>query len=135
MIQTIRKAWGIPELRKKIIFTLLILLIFRIGNAITVPYINVSALKTQLDMMGTTYFGLLNAMSGGGSSSKSAGSEDFAYVSQEVPSLMLALAAGQPEKGYCYPQHHPMAKFDESVLPGGSAVYAWAALRWLQDHK
>ena len=65
MIQTIRKAWGIPELRKKIIFTLLILLIFRIGNAITVPYINVSALKTQLDMMGTTYFGLLNAMSGG----------------------------------------------------------------------
>lgn len=75
----------------------------------------------------------LNAM--GGSSSKTAGSEDFAYVSQEVPSLMLALAAGQPEKGYCYPQHHPMAKFDESVLPGGSAVYAWAALRWLQDHK
>ena len=65
MIQTIRKAWGIPELRKKIIFTLLILLIFRIGNAITVPYINVTALKAQLDMMGTTYFGLLNAMSGG----------------------------------------------------------------------
>ena len=77
----------------------------------------------------------LNAMSGGGSSSKSAGSEDFAYVSQEVPSLMLALAAGQPEKGYRSPQHHPMAKFDESVLPRGSAVYAWAALRWLQDHR
>ena len=77
----------------------------------------------------------LNTMGGGGQSSKSAGSEDFAYVSQEVPSIMLALASGQPEKGYCYPQHHPMAKFDESVLPGGSAVYAWAALRWLQDHK
>ena len=40
MIQTIRKAWGVPELRKKIVFTLLILLIFRIGNAIPVPYIN-----------------------------------------------------------------------------------------------
>ena len=65
MIQTIRKAWGIPELRKKIIFTLLILLIFRIGNAITVPYINVSALKTQLDMMGATILGLYNVMSGG----------------------------------------------------------------------
>ena len=71
----------------------------------------------------------------GGGSSKSAGSEDFAYVSQEVPSVMLALAAGQPEKGYRYPQHHPMAKFDESVLPGGSAVYAYAALRWLEEHK
>ena len=65
MIQTIRKAWGIPELRKKIIFTLLMLLIFRIGNAITVPYINVDALKMQLDSMGATILGLYNVMSGG----------------------------------------------------------------------
>ena len=65
MIQTIRKAWGIPELRKKIIFTLLILLIFRIGNAITVPYINKEALQVQLASMGSTYFGLLNTLSGG----------------------------------------------------------------------
>ena len=65
MIQTIRKAWGIPELRKKIIFTLLILLIFRIGNAITVPYVNTAALKAQLDMMGATILGLYNVMSGG----------------------------------------------------------------------
>ncbi|MDD6032105.1 MAG: M20 family metallopeptidase, partial [Oscillospiraceae bacterium] len=72
---------------------------------------------------------------GGGSSSKSAGSEDFAYVSQQVPSIMLALAAGQPENGYRYPQHHPMVQFDESALPGGSAVYAYTALRWLEEHK
>ena len=65
MIQTIRKAWGIPELRKKIVFTLLMLLIFRIGNAITVPYINVDALKSQLDSMGATILGLYNVMSGG----------------------------------------------------------------------
>ena len=49
MIQTIRKAWGIPELRKKIIFTLLILLIFRIGNAIPVPFINVDLLTAYLE--------------------------------------------------------------------------------------
>ncbi|MEG1987563.1 MAG: preprotein translocase subunit SecY [Oscillibacter sp.] len=65
MIQTIRKAWDIPELRKKIIFTLLILLIFRIGNAITVPGVNVQALEAQLDLMGTTILGLYNVMSGG----------------------------------------------------------------------
>ena len=65
MIQTIRKAWAIPELRKKIIFTLLILLIFRIGNAITVPYVNVDALAMQLEAMGTTILGLYNVMSGG----------------------------------------------------------------------
>ena len=77
----------------------------------------------------------LNAMSGGGKSSKAAGSEDFAYVSQEVPAIMLALAAGQPEKGYQYPQHHPMVKFDEDALAGGSAVYAYTAMRWLEEHK
>lgn len=46
----------------------------------------------------------LNSMSGAGKLAKSAGSEDFAYISQEVPSIMLALAAGQPEKGYRYPR-------------------------------
>lgn len=49
----------------------------------------------------------LNSMSGAGQLSKSAGSEDFAYVSQQIPSIMLALAAGQPEKGYCYPRSSP----------------------------
>ena len=65
MIQTIRKAWGIPELRKKIIFTLLILLIFRIGNAIPVPYINTTLLGNYLDSMSGTVLGLYNVMSGG----------------------------------------------------------------------
>ena len=65
MIQTIRKAWGIPELRKKIIFTLLILLIFRIGNAITVPYVDVDTLSNYLNSQSTTILGLYNVMSGG----------------------------------------------------------------------
>lgn len=79
--------------------------------------------------------GQLNAMSGGGKTSKSTGSEDFAYVSQEVPSIMFAYAAGQPDQGYCYPQHHPKVKFNEEVLANGSAVYAYTAMRWLEDHK
>ena len=54
MIQTIKKAWGIPELRKKIVFTALILLIFRIGNAITVPYVNTEMLGQYLNSMSTT---------------------------------------------------------------------------------
>ena len=65
MIQTVRKAWAIPELKKKIVFTLLILLIFRIGNAITVPYIDVAQLEAQLQGMGATILGLYNVMSGG----------------------------------------------------------------------
>lgn len=59
------------------------------------------------------------------------GSEDFAYVSQQVPSLMLALAAGEPDKGFPYPQHHPKVKFDESVLSTGAAVFTGTAIAWL----
>ena len=65
MIQTIRKAWNIPELRKKIVFTLLILLIYRIGNAIPVPYVDVGALSEYLNSMKTTVLCLYNVMSGG----------------------------------------------------------------------
>lgn len=77
----------------------------------------------------------LNEVGGGQKASKTAGSEDFAYVSQEVPSVMLALAAGTPEKGYSYPQHHPKVMFDEDALSPGCAVYAYTALRWLKEHK
>ena len=65
MIQTIRKAWGIPELRKKIIFTALILLIFRIGNAIPVPYVDTELLNDYINQLSTTVLGLYNVMSGG----------------------------------------------------------------------
>ena len=65
MIQTIRKAWGVPELRRKLVFTLLILLIFRLGNAIPVPYIDTKLLGDYLDSMSGTVLGLYNVMSGG----------------------------------------------------------------------
>ena len=68
-----------------------------------------------------------------GKSAKGGGSEDFAYISQEVPSLMLALAAGEPSKGHRYAQHHPQVTFDESVLPIGAAVFAYTALRYLGE--
>ena len=65
MLQTIRRAWGIPELRKKIMFTVLILVIYRIGSNIPVPYVNTDMLGAYLDSMGTTILGLYNVMSGG----------------------------------------------------------------------
>lgn len=69
----------------------------------------------------------------GGKPSRGGGSEDFAYVSHEVPSLMLALAAGEPSKGYPYPQHHPKVKFDESVLATGAAVFVDCAMHYLAE--
>ena len=61
------------------------------------------------------------------------GSEDFAFVSHEVPTVSMFIAAGSPEQGYCYGQHHPKVKFDDSILYEGSAAFCWFALRWLKD--
>lgn len=77
----------------------------------------------------------LTAMAGpNAKSAKATGSEDFAYVSQKVPSIMLAVAAGSPKDGYTYPLHHPMVRFDERALPIGSCIYAACAMRWLEEH-
>ncbi len=65
MLETLRNAWKIPELRKKIIFTLFILLIYRVGNVIPVPYIDVATLTSYFDsVLSNTILGLYNAMSG-----------------------------------------------------------------------
>jgi len=65
VLQTLRNAWKIEELRKKILFTLLIILLYRLGNAIPVPYVNVAALQTYFNSLQNTVLGLLNVMSGG----------------------------------------------------------------------
>ena len=64
MIKTVRDAWKIPELRKKILFTIFALLIFRLGAAIPVPYINSQELEVYLAAQSGTILGLMNAMSG-----------------------------------------------------------------------
>ena len=65
MLQTLRNAWSIPELRKKIIFTLTILLLYRVGNVSPGPFIDVATLASYFDsVLSTTIFGLMNAMSG-----------------------------------------------------------------------
>ena len=64
MIETVRNAWKVPELRKKIMFTIFALLIFRLGSAVPVPYIDSTTLETYLAAQSGTILGLMNAMSG-----------------------------------------------------------------------
>ena len=64
MIQTVRNAWKVPELKKKMLFTIMALLIFRLGSAIPVPYIDGAALDQYLQSQSGTILGLMNAMSG-----------------------------------------------------------------------
>ena len=63
MIETIRNAWKIPELRKKILFTIFALLIFRLGSVVPVPFIDSDLLGNTLNSMGGI-FSLLGTMNG-----------------------------------------------------------------------
>ncbi len=69
MLETLKNAWKIEELRKKILFTLLIVLLYRIGNAIPVPFVNVTALKLYFTQLENTMLGFMNVLSGGAFSS------------------------------------------------------------------
>ena len=67
MFKTIRNAWGIPDLRKKILFTLFIIVIFRIGSVIPVPFLDISALNTLMGNLSENggMLAYLDTMSGG----------------------------------------------------------------------
>ena len=65
MLQSMRNAWRMGELRRKIIFTAIIVLIYRIGAVIPVPFINVDLLRTVFDQYSSGIFGFVNVMSGG----------------------------------------------------------------------
>ena len=87
--------------------------------------------KGDLEAMASAQTG---TSANGRKAAKATGSEDFAYFSQEVPSIMLALAGGKASDGYIYPQHHPKVLFDETALSYGASVYAWSAMKWLAEH-
>ena len=66
MVQTFRNAWKIADLRKKLLFTLLIILLYRIGNVIPVPFVNVEQMSLMFEQqLSNTILGLMNMMSGG----------------------------------------------------------------------
>lgn len=71
MFQTLRNAWQIRELRNKILYTLLILLVFRIGSAIVIPFIDAAELKEAVSTGTTDFMQVLTMMSGGGFSNAS----------------------------------------------------------------
>ena len=65
MLETFRNAWKIEDLRKKILFTLFIVLLYRLGNAVPVPYVDIAALGKYMDSLKDTALGIFNMMSGG----------------------------------------------------------------------
>ena len=64
MLETLKNAWKVKELRNKILFTLLIIVIFRIGSVIPVPYINPDMIKAATS--DNSFFSYLSILTGGG---------------------------------------------------------------------
>ena len=64
MIQTFVNAWKVPELRKKILFTLMVILLYRIGANLIIPYVNVGSIQFQNEFLSDGIFGLLSTLSG-----------------------------------------------------------------------
>src|SRR5690554_4385892 len=67
MLQTLKNAWKLPDLRKRILFTVFIVFIFRLGNFIPVPNINTDALQDLASSQ--TLVGFYDLISGGAFSS------------------------------------------------------------------
>lgn len=67
MFQTLKKAWGVPDIRKKLLYTLLMIVIFRFGSAITVPFLDPSIVKEWMNSNATggNFLEYLNTMTGG----------------------------------------------------------------------
>lgn len=63
------------------------------------------------------------------------GTEDFAYVSERVPSVFVQLGAGAPNEGYEFNNHNPKFSIDEGTLAIGSAIYAQVAEKYLSFYK
>ncbi len=62
-------------------------------------------------------------------------SEDFAIISEKIPTTYMLLTAGFMDERGDYPLHHPKAQFDENVCVIGAACFSYCASHWLENHK
>ena len=65
MLRTLKNAWRVPEIRNKLLFTLLILVVYRLGANIIVPYVDANILQSFDAQYGGTVIGFMSLLSGG----------------------------------------------------------------------
>lgn len=94
MLQTLRNAWKIPDLRKKILYTIFLLIVFRFGSVIPVPWIDTAILKEWLSgAQGSTIFDLLDTFSGGAFSSATIFAMSISpYINSSIIMQLLCVA-------------------------------------------
>ncbi len=99
MIETVRNAWKIPELRKKLIYTIVALIVFRFGHSIYVPYVDTKMLATQFAAYASTILGYFNILAGGGLSSASVFALSvYPYINSSIIMQLLQVAIPSLER-------------------------------------
>jgi len=88
--------------------------------------------ETVVEVLGSSSLVPFDTLAPGG---KVMGSEDFAFITEHVPSIMSFLSSGDARKGFVYPPHHPKTRFSEDPLYKGAAVYAGFALKYISKDK
>ena len=94
MFQTLRNAWKIEDLRKKLLYTLLILIIVRLGCAIPVPFLDPSRLQEMLNSTQGNLLGYLNLLTGGAFAEATL----FAYITASIVIQLLTVAIPSLER-------------------------------------
>ena len=93
MLETVKNAWKIPELRKKLLFVIGALTLFRFGHAIYVPYVDTAALATAFKSQADTIIGYFNILSGGGLSQASIFALSvYPYINASIIMQLLQIA-------------------------------------------
>src|SRR6185295_8142695 len=99
MSNPVANLFRVPELKNKIIFTLLMLLVIRLGNHITVPGLNVGVLRTQFGALQNTFLGVYDMFVGGGLSRATIFSLGIMpYISASIIFQLLAAVVPSVEK-------------------------------------
>ena len=93
MFKTLKNAWSIPEMRKKLLYTLFIVLLYRIGAVIHVPFTNVEAIGDGLSVSGGDFFTYLNILSGDAFSKATLFALSISpYITASIVMQLLAIA-------------------------------------------
>ena len=94
MIETVKNAWKIPELRKKLTFVLFAIVIYRLGFAIYVPFVDTVSLATQFASLNSgNLLGYFNTLSGGGMSTASIFALSiYPYINSSIIIQLLQVA-------------------------------------------
>lgn len=95
---------------------------------------SVAIRKYMEELLGRSHVYTPEQMCEGKEIRKSSGSEDFSYLTHIIPCTMVSLSAASVTLEKNFPLHHPKVQFDENALFYGSAIYAYSALRWLEEN-